>query len=415
MYSGHHNRIRRIARLLCYALLSLLISASNSTVHSNLRGFHAPLSLRTVPLHAASGTHHVHVYIGSPPQRQTLIVDTGSRLMAFPCQPCRACGTHASKYFNPHLSTTDRRPQCGACLLEGVSTCSTFNKDCIVTQKYTEGSSWTAHELEDLVWLGSDRKEESLEEFIKFAVPYPFGCQTSEKGLFQKQYADGILGLSIHHSSFIQALFDARSIPRNSFSMCMTKSGGSLSLGGAMGELDMSYTQIERNHGWYAVEVTEVKLKNSCIACCNSTDILSFKSGKGTILDSGTTDTYLPAAIAGLFERAWKEITGMIFAQRKRSYTYADFELLPHIHLTFQGGANLTIFPEHYMEGIPQHVPWSHSVTLINRVYVDEPDGAVLGANAMMGHEIYFDTQGGQVGIVRSSCVDKDHAISYSE
>ena len=37
----------------------------------------------TVPLYAHSGTHHVYLYIGSPPQRQTLIVDTGSRAMAW--------------------------------------------------------------------------------------------------------------------------------------------------------------------------------------------------------------------------------------------------------------------------------------------------------------------------------------------
>lgn len=365
-----------------------------------------PLSLRTVPLHAASGTHHVHVYVGSPPQRQTLIVDTGSRLMAFPCQPCRACGTHASNYFNPKLSTTDRKPECGACLLEGVSICSTFNKDCIITQKYTEGSSWTAHEVEDLVWLGSERKEESLDDYMKLAVPYPFGCQTSEKGLFRKQYADGILGLAIHQSSFIQALFDAQAIPRNSFSLCMTKEGGTLSLGGANSESEMAYTRISREHGWYAVEVMDVKLDHSCVACLNSTELIAFRSGKGTILDSGTTDTYFPLAMATHFGQVWKDLTGMTYAQRKRSYTFIEYQLLPKIHVLFRGGANLTIFPENYMEGLPKIIPWSSTVTLVNRVYLDEREGAVIGANAMIGHEIYFDTQGHTVGIVRSTCDD---------
>jgi hypothetical protein len=407
------RRIQRRARLLGYALLSSIGAAGNFTGHSpRLRGYHPtiPLPLRTVPLHASGGTHHVHVYVGSPPQRQTLIVDTGSRLMAFPCQPCRACGTHVSKFFNPQLSTTDRRPACGACLLPGVSTCSTFNTDCIITQKYTEGSSWTAHEIEDLVWLGSERKEPSYEDYMKLAVPYAFGCQTSEQGLFQKQYADGILGLSIHQSSFVQALADSNSIPRNSFSLCMNREGGTLSLGGAKSEPDMSYTDIARKHGWYAVEVTELKLNDHCVACTNSTELLPFHMGKGSIIDSGTTDTYLPKKIAPQFEQAWNLMTGMKYAERKRSYTYAEFELLPKIHLLFRGGANLTIFPENYMEGIPKIVPWSSRVQLVNRVYVDEPEGAVLGANAMMGHELYFDTQGNRVGIARSACVDEAKA-----
>jgi hypothetical protein len=394
--------MQRRARLLGCALLASIGAAGNFTHHFNgLRGYHPtiPLPLRTVPLRASGGTHHVHVYVGSPPQRQTLIVDTGSRLMAFPCQPCRACGKH--------VSTTDRRPACGACLLQGVSTCSTFNSDCIITQKYTEGSSWTAHEIEDLVWLGSELREPSYEDYMKLAVPYAFGCQTSEQGMFQKQYADGIFGLSIHQSSFVQALADSNSIPRNSFSLCLNREGGTLSLGGAKSEPEMSYTNISRDHGWYALEVTELKLNDHCVACMNSTELSAFNKGKGTIIDSGTTDTYLPKKIAATFEHTWNLVTGMKYAERKRSYTHAEFLLLPEIHLSFRDGANLTIFPENYMEGIPKIVPWSNRMHLINRVYVDEPEGAVLGANAMMGHELYFDTQGNRVGIARSECVDE--------
>lgn len=39
------------------------------------------------------GTHYVDLWVGSPSaQRQTLIVDTGSDLTAFPCEPCPDCG-----------------------------------------------------------------------------------------------------------------------------------------------------------------------------------------------------------------------------------------------------------------------------------------------------------------------------------
>lgn len=96
----------------------------------------------TVPLHATTGTHHVYMSIGSPPQRQTLIVDTGSRLLAFPCHPCHGCGRHASKFYSHDISTTAVIPKCGSCYLSG-SKCSEFSNHCVVTQKYTEGSSWT--------------------------------------------------------------------------------------------------------------------------------------------------------------------------------------------------------------------------------------------------------------------------------
>ena len=66
-----------------------------------------PVANISIPLHFNSGSHHAHLYIGSPPQRQTLIIDTGSKAMAFPCKTCKkcapCCGTHASPYFDPSL------------------------------------------------------------------------------------------------------------------------------------------------------------------------------------------------------------------------------------------------------------------------------------------------------------------------
>mmetsp|Transcript_23948 Transcript_23948/g.36230 ORF Transcript_23948/g.36230 Transcript_23948/m.36230 type:complete len:493 (+) Transcript_23948:51-1529(+) len=393
----------------------------------------------TVPLHASSGTHHVQMYIGSPPQRQTLIIDTGSRLMAFPCEPCRSCGSHASKkYFDPVLSTTDNMPTCGSCMLEGISKCSEFstvgnvkgvkNKKCIISQKYTEGSSWTAYELEDLVWMGaSDHKESIGMEYMKMAVPYVFGCQTSEKGLFRKQYADGILGLAIHESSLVQALYDARSINRLAFSLCLTRTGGSLSAGGIATEErhlePIRFTPIARDHGWFALTVERVLLGSVCLAGCYSKDaspssgvdyedtvLEAFHGGKGTILDSGTTDTYLPQAIAERFQKVWSRLTvGLHYARRKYKYSYAEYEKLPSISFQFANNVTLTVDPESYMESVSTSTtlsrdPWEGTRELVNRIYIDEPTGAVLGANTMLGHDILFDIQGKQVGLAKADC-----------
>jgi Xylanase inhibitor N-terminal len=368
-----------------------------------------PRASLTVPLHASAGTHHVHVYVGSPPQRQTLIVDTGSRLMAFPCEPCHNCGRHVSPYFHPGLSTTDRSPSCGSCLLKGVSKCSDFLDRCIISQKYTEGSSWTAYETEDLVWLGSSDLEESLDSYMKLAVPYAFGCQTAERGLFQKQYADGILGLAIHETSIIRSLYDAKSTSREAFSLCLTRTGGSFSVGGIASPIrhleEMKYSPLARDHGWFALQVWEVRLGGICVACDPKSDALSsFHGGKGTILDSGTTDTYLPKAILERFQEVWMELTGISFLKRKRRYTWLEYLKLPSIAIMFQGNVTMTIDPSSYMEGVPSTVDWSGSRELVNRVYVDEPEGAVLGANAMTGHEILFDIHGQQVGMARANC-----------
>jgi hypothetical protein len=195
-----------------------------------------PISSLIYPLHAKSGTHHAYLYIGSPPQRQTLIVDTGSRLTAFPCSPhCSDCGTHASPQFDINQSTSLSIVPCDECLLsrkdfeledyfkgdqiggnsgdgdvnvdlmpdsvEGAGLRGTRKKrskscaknQCAINQKYTEGSSWNAFEVNDKVWLGFEDPAESNIHHAEHSRPFVFGCQTSEKGLFLNQYGMTLL------------------------------------------------------------------------------------------------------------------------------------------------------------------------------------------------------------------------------
>ena len=357
------------------------------------------LSLATVPLHATTGTHHVHVYIGSPPQRQTLIVDTGSRLMAFPCQPCRACGKHTSKYFDPSISTTDVVPTCGNCILNS-SKCSSFSDHCILSQKYTEGSSWTAFELEDLVWFGT-----SPENWMHLAVPFTFGCQTSEKGLFQKQYADGILGLAPHESSRMYKMFTVGAIPRNAFSLCFSRMGGQFSLGGTLTHHHlepMRFSSITQNNGWYSLTVEQVKVGDFLLL--KEENAHFFAEGRGTILDSGTTDTFLPVAVAVPLASAWRKWSGLEYSNQPRFYSSREFERLPNVTFSFAGNLTLVMTPNSYMEGVPNTLPWRGKRELTNRIYANEPLGAVLGANAMFGYDILFDVQDQRVGLAPADC-----------
>lgn len=56
------------------------------------------------------------------------------------------------------------------------------------------------------------------------------------------------------------------------------------------------------------VQVTDITLNGVSI----SSDTAVFQSGKGTIITSGTTDTYLPRATANGFSEAWEAATGSV-------------------------------------------------------------------------------------------------------
>jgi hypothetical protein len=50
-----------------------------------------------VPVYQGYGTHYIDLWVGCPlPQRQTLLIDTGSDSVLFPCSRCTS-GEHASE------------------------------------------------------------------------------------------------------------------------------------------------------------------------------------------------------------------------------------------------------------------------------------------------------------------------------
>jgi heat shock protein HslJ len=116
-------------------------------------------SYQTSPLHQGYGTHYATIWVGTPPQRKSVIIDTGSHFTAFPCKGCLGCGEehHTDKYFDQDASSTFRPLQCKAVPnrpkeCQGIANC--LNGKCILSQTYTEGSSWEAFQAVDKLFVG---------------------------------------------------------------------------------------------------------------------------------------------------------------------------------------------------------------------------------------------------------------------
>lgn len=117
-------------------------------------------SYQTSPLHQGYGTHYATIWVGTPPQRKSVIIDTGSHFTAFPCKGCLGCGEehHTDKYFDQDASSTFRPLHCKAVPnrpkkeCQGAANC--LNGKCILSQTYTEGSSWEAFQAVDKLFVG---------------------------------------------------------------------------------------------------------------------------------------------------------------------------------------------------------------------------------------------------------------------
>lgn len=415
-------------------------------------------SFQTTPLSQGIGTHYATVWVGTPSQPQTVIVDTGSHLTAFPCVPCNNCGEgyHSSGYFNPKMSSTFEWNTCAQCSKS--ASCS--RDQCQLRQSYAEGSSWSAVEGRDLFLVGFNHPSEisvgtqgydesKLDK--EFGIHFTFGCQNHLTGLFIKQLADGIMGMGVSDAILPVQMKKQGILEHSIFSMCFARNArhekdgitaGILTLGGVNPVLQKSpmvYAKMgENGTGWYNLSTKKILLRKGGGTSAKeplldrkknlflvSDDIHLLNAGSGLIVDSGTTDTYLPSSINSAFKSAYKQITGTEYSNSPVQLTHEQVLALPTILIVVEpfdpdaddmdpettvGLAGKTISPSspkdiviaipasHYMEYVPS------SNTYVPRVYLSERSGGVLGANTMMSHDVVFDAEHRRIGFSESDC-----------
>ena len=88
------------------------------------------------------------ISLGTPPQRFSLIVDTGSSITALPCAECTRCGEHANPRFRPSSSHTFAPVGCEQ-REYGCTSC--HDRACAYHVAYQEGSSYSGYLATDVV------------------------------------------------------------------------------------------------------------------------------------------------------------------------------------------------------------------------------------------------------------------------
>ncbi len=95
---------------------------------SNIRGDSSPIFGNSTYLNY----YYVDLYIGEPPQKQSVIIDTGSHITAVPCLPhCKNCGKHLNEYYDMRKSKFSRVLNCEeeTCKSFGYGSCND-KKEC---------------------------------------------------------------------------------------------------------------------------------------------------------------------------------------------------------------------------------------------------------------------------------------------
>jgi hypothetical protein len=445
-------------------------------IHENRRRTQGENVQQVGALYQGYGTHYADLWCGTPPQRQTVIVDTGSGVNAFPCSGCTSsCGVpdyHIDKLFSEADSDTFEKLTCDECLRGNCG-----NGECKMSMSYQEGSSWSAYEGLDECYVGGlhhqavyydeDTAVPAMNDVnpqtaAAFAFPLKFGCQTHLTGLFKTQLADGIMGMDNAASAFWSQMFEAHKISVQQFSLCFSRQptadrkgteAGAMTMGGYDSRLhdksDLVYATIDHSgSGFYSVHVRKMYLRaggggDSASSFDDSLDLVALDVSETdlnrgqVIVDSGTTDTYFTRRIATEFSKAYEGLTGKVYSHKAIKLTKEELDRLPTIIIQMVGdepmnkqvrGQNANVVgladvidPEHPNDVILA-IPPSHYFEYddeedhyMGRFYTDEGSGSVLGANSMMGHDVFFDVDMNRVGFAESSCDYTGLVKTYSD
>jgi hypothetical protein len=375
----------------------------------------------SLPLHGAVkdfGYFYAALYLGTPPRRFSVIVDTGSTMTYVPCASCGAgCGpNHQDAAFDPARSATAKPVACGggACRC-GAPTCGcSAGGQCEYARAYAEQSSSSGVLLEDLLALHDGAP----------GAPVVFGCETRETGEIFRQRADGLLGLGDSDASVVNQLAGAGEIA-DAFTLCLggVEGGGVLVLGDAAGTpagaaaaaAPLAYTPLLRSPShpfYYTVRLEALAVGGAPLPV----DPEEYAVGYGAVLDSGTTFTYLPtAAYTALAAAVEAAALGAGLARvRGPDPAYEDVcfggapdhgdaaglaAAFPSLELRLGGGAALAVGPLNYLF---VHTFGSGKYCL--GVFDNGAAGTLLGGITFRDVMVHYDRAGRRVGLGRAAC-----------
>ena len=149
--------------------------------------------LRSVQLFGNNtlGYYYIEAYVGTPPQKKALILDTGSHLTIFPCSGCYSCRNHLYEIFDTRKSSTFELVSPDKTYFNWKCNFADGGDKCEFRQSYTEGSEYTGfYGIDNFVF---ENELNNAGQNLK----HVFGCAMKETNMFYSQEVDGIIGFGV--------------------------------------------------------------------------------------------------------------------------------------------------------------------------------------------------------------------------
>ena len=336
-----------------------------------------------------------------------------------PCSTCgQACGpNHQDSAFDPGESTSVSTIDCHAenCKCGSPHCACTNDNQCMYTRSYAEQSSSSGILLQDVMSIhdGGD------------LLPITFGCETRETGEIFKQRADGLFGLGNSDVSIVNQLVKTGEID-DTFSLCfgLVEGDGVLLLGDspASREINLTYTRMIESPSqpfYYTVQMTGIVVEDSVLPIPSRV----FSLGYSTVLDSGTTFTYIPTEAFKVFSRTVSEhaLKKGLFVVPGPDPQFEDvcfggapehtnlqglYKVFPKVSLRFDGEVTLDLSPLNYL-----FVHTFNSGKYCLGIFDNGNAGTLLGGITFRNILVNYDRRNRRIGFGQASC--KDLGLKY--
>uniref|UniRef100_A0A7N0ZQQ0 Peptidase A1 domain-containing protein n=1 Tax=Kalanchoe fedtschenkoi TaxID=63787 RepID=A0A7N0ZQQ0_KALFE len=357
-----------------------------------------------------NGYYTTRLWIGTPPQRFALIVDTGSTVTYVPCSTCRQCGNHQDPKFQPELSSSYEPVKCNV-----DCKCDNEGAQCVYDRTYAEMSSSSGVLGEDIISFGNESN----------LVPQRavFGCENVETGDLFTQHADGIMGLGRGDLSVVDQLV-GKHVISDSFSLCyggMGIGGGAMVLGGISPPSDMVFAHSDPARSlYYNIDLKEMQVAGKTLPI----NPRVFDRRHGTVLDSGTTYAYLPEAAFTAFKDALMRELISLRQIRGPDPNYHDIcfsgassnvmelsKTFPTVDMVFGNGQKLSLSPENYLF---RHSKVRGAYCL--GIFQNGKDPTtLLGAIVVRNTLVTYDREHKKIGFWKTNCSDMWETLHMSD
>ncbi|ONI32992.1 LOW QUALITY PROTEIN: hypothetical protein PRUPE_1G398200 [Prunus persica] len=378
-----------------------------NSIHSRLNyRIHDPFTqsaaATTLPaksgLPLGTGNYLVTLALGTPAKQLSLVFDTGSDLTWTQCRPClRSCYTQSEPIFDPSLSASYKNLSCTS------ATCTQLSSAGIQHGCSSASSSCLYRIRRVLLHRGLAKEKLTLTSMDVFEG-FLFGCGQDNEGLFNG--TAGLLGLGRNNISLVEQT--AMKYNRF-FSYCLpstSSSTGHLTFGNGGGSANgVKFTKLttlsERASSFYGLGLTGISVGGRQLPVASSVF-----SSSGTIIDSGTVITRLPAtaytALRDAFREGMKNYTmTMPFSLLDTCYNFSGNETVsfPDIAFGFADGVTVDLDAAGILLAVSDS-----QVCLAFAGNKNDRDFGIIGNVQQKRLEVVYDVAGGKVGFAPASC-----------